>query len=73
MLPRPLAAGIKKVFSIARACVLLVSACAGLSVAQEMIMLEYWWVMPREAPKNAPRVIRVLGEKGERYEEVYAA
>ncbi len=44
----------------------------GAVQAQERNMLEYWWVMPREAVKNAPRVIRVIGAKGEKFEEVYA-
>ena len=43
----------------------------GTAVAEEEV-LRYFWVMPREAPEKAPRVIRVTGEKGERYEEVYA-
>lgn len=49
-----------------------VSMGIGVAEAQEMRMLDYWWVMPEETPENAPRVIRVTGEKGEKYEEVYA-
>ena len=44
----------------------------GAVQAQEQKLLDYWWVMPEETPENAPRVIRVTGEKGEKYEEVYA-
>ena len=44
---------------------------AGAAVAEEELM-RYHWVMPADAPEKAPRVIRVQGEKGERYEEVYA-
>ena len=39
---------------------------------QQQVLLDYWWVMPREEVQNAPRVIRVIGAKGERFEEVYA-
>lgn len=45
---------------------------AGSALADEEF-LRYWWVMPDAPAEKAPRVIRVLGEKGERYEEVYAA
>lgn len=44
----------------------------GAVQAQEQKLLDYWWVMPREEVKNAPRVIRVIGAKGEKFEEVYA-
>ena len=37
--------------------------------AQEQVIQNYWWVMPRETPQSAPRVIRVIGEKGAAYEE----
>lgn len=50
----------------------LASLGIGAVHAQEQAVLNYWWVMPEEAPASAPRVIRVLGEKGERYEEVYS-
>ncbi len=40
--------------------------------AQEQKLLDYWWVMPREEVQNAPRVIRVIGAKGGKFEEVYA-
>ena len=43
----------------------------GAVQAQEQKILDYWWVMPREEVQNAPRVIRVIGAKGERFEEVY--
>ena len=35
--------------------------------------LRYWWVLPDAPVEQTPRVIRVTGEKGERYEEVYTA
>lgn len=44
---------------------------AGPALAQEQDLLHYWWVMPREAPEHAPRVIRVIGAKGEAFEEVF--
>ncbi len=48
------------------------AACsAGTAVADEDL-LRYHWVMPEDKVESAPRVIRVLGEKGERYEEVFA-
>ncbi|MBR5888439.1 MAG: hypothetical protein IKY92_00120, partial [Akkermansia sp.] len=45
---------------------------AGSALADEEF-LRYWWVSPDAPAEKSPRVIRVLGEKGERYEEVYAA
>ncbi len=50
----------------------LAAVGAGPALADEAF-LRYWWVMPDAPAEKAPRVIRVLGEKGERYEEVYAA
>ncbi len=50
----------------------LAAVGAGSALADEEF-LRYWWVMPDAPAEKAPRVIRVLGEKGERYEEVYAA
>lgn len=44
----------------------------GVAQAHERVLLDYWWVMPEEEVRNAPRVVRVIGAKGERYEEVYA-
>ena len=44
----------------------------GTVQAQEQKLLDYWWVMPHEEVQNAPRVIRVIGAKGEKFEEVYA-
>ncbi len=44
---------------------------AGAAVADEEIM-RYYWVMPDAVSQKPSRVIRVMGEKGERYEEVYA-
>ena len=49
------------------------AAVGGVSQAQEQKLLDYWWVMPREEVQNAPRVIRVIGAKGERFEEVHSA
>lgn len=49
----------------------LAAFSAGTAVAEEELM-RYHWVMPEEKAEPAPRVIRVLGEKGERYETVYA-
>ncbi|MBR5878958.1 MAG: hypothetical protein IKY91_05350, partial [Akkermansia sp.] len=46
-------------------------ASMGISQAHEQAVMNYWWVMPEEAPASSARVIRVLGEKGERFEEVY--
>lgn len=46
-------------------------ASMGISQAHEQAVMNYWWVMPEEAPASTARVIRVLGEKGERYEELY--
>ena len=50
----------------------LAAVGAGSALADE-VFLRYWWVMPDAPAEKAPRVIRVLGEKGERYEGVYAA
>lgn len=47
-----------------------VGAGLGMAHAQERVTLDYWWVMPREETQNAPRVIRVTGEKGGTYESV---
>ncbi len=47
-----------------------VGAGLGMAHAQERVMLDYWWVMPREEAQHAPRVIRVTGEKGGTFEEV---
>ena len=42
-----------------------VSICGGGALAQEQVLLNYWSVLPQEDPSvNAPRVIRVSGEKG---------
>ena len=46
-------------------------ASMGISQAHEQAVMNYWWVMPEEAPASTARVIRVLGETGERYEELY--
>lgn len=43
----------------------------GAAQAQEQVLLDYWWVMPREEVQNTPRIIRVIGAKGEKFEEVY--
>ena len=49
----------------------LAAFSAGAAVADEEL-LRYYWLMPEDTPEKATQVIRVLGEKGERYEEVYA-
>ena len=49
----------------------LAAFSAGAAVADEEL-LRYYWMMPEDTPEKATQVIRVLGEKGERYEEVYA-
>lgn len=46
-------------------------ASMGISQAHEQAVMNYWWVRPEETPAHAARVIRVLGEKGERFEDVY--
>ena len=46
-------------------------ASMGISQAHEQAVMNYWWVRPEEAPAHASRVVRVLGEKGERFEDVY--
>ncbi len=48
----------------------VVGAGLGMAEAQERVVQNYWWIMPREAPQSAPRVIRVTGEKGSEYEEL---
>ncbi|MBR5195825.1 MAG: hypothetical protein IKW48_06770 [Akkermansia sp.] len=50
----------------------LLAAGAGIGVAgaQERTMLNYWWVMPQKEEPRAPRVLRVIGEKGSKYEQV---
>ena len=50
----------------------LLAAGAGMGVAgaQERTMLNYWWVMPQKEEPRAPRVLRVIGEKGSKYEQV---
>ncbi len=47
-----------------------IGASLGMADAQERVVQNYWWIMPREAPQSAPRVIRVTGEKGSEYEEL---
>ena len=49
----------------------LAAFSAGTAVAEEELM-RYHWVMPEDKAEPAPQVIRVLGEKGERYETVYS-
>ena len=46
-------------------------ASMGVTQAHEQAVMNYWWIRPVEAPAHAARVIRVLGEKGERFEDVY--
>ncbi len=40
----------------------------GMAEAQERVLLDYWWAMPRE--ESASRVLKVIGEKGEAFEAV---
>ena len=50
-----------------------VSVCGGSVLAQEQVLLNYWSILPQEeaaANANAPHAIRVIGEKGEAFEEV---
>ena len=50
-----------------------VSVCGGSVLAQEQVILNYWSVLPQEeaaAAAYAPHAIRVIGEKGEAFEEV---
>lgn len=49
----------------------MAAVSAGAAVADEEIM-RYYWVMPDAAPEKTPRVIRIQGEKGKLFEEVYA-
>ena len=44
---------------------------AGAAAADDEI-LRYYWIMPENASEKTSRVVRVQGEKGERYEEVYS-
>lgn len=46
-------------------------ASMGISQAHEQAVMNYWWVRPEAAPAHAASVVRVLGEKGERFEDVY--
>lgn len=46
-------------------------ASMGISQAHEQAVMNYWWVRPEAAPAHAAGVVRVLGEKGERFEDVY--
>ncbi len=47
--------------------------CMGVAQGQEQSLLDYWWVYNDEKPvvPDATQVLRVTGEKGEAYEEVY--
>lgn len=49
----------------------LAAVSAGTAVANEEL-LRYYWVMPEESAAEVPHVIRIQGEKGERYEEVFS-
>lgn len=44
----------------------------GFAHADE-VRVNYWWVYSDLKPVDAPRVIRVIGAKGESYEEVYGS
>lgn len=46
-------------------------ASMGIAQAHEQAVMNYWWVRPEEAPAPAASVIRVLGEKGESFEDAY--
>ena len=49
----------------------LAAFSAGAAVADEALM-HYHWIMPEEKVEKTPQVIRIQGEKGEKYEQVYA-
>ena len=49
----------------------LAAFSAGAAVADEALM-HYHWIMPEEKAEKTPQVIRIQGEKGEKYEHVYA-
>ena len=38
--------------------------------AQEQVLSNYYWVLPQQEPVHSTRVIKVTGEKGEKYDEV---
>ncbi len=38
--------------------------------AQEQVLRNYYWVLPQQEPVHSTRVIKVTGEKGEKYDEV---
>lgn len=38
--------------------------------AQEQVLSNYYWVLPQQEPVPSTRVIKVTGEKGEKYDEV---
>ena len=46
--------------------------CMGVAQGQEQVFLDYWWVY-NDSPSpvaDAVQILRVTGEKGEKYEEV---
>lgn len=49
--------------------------CMGVAQGQEQVLLDYWWVWNDELPQtsDSTRVLRVIGEKGERYVEETSA
>ena len=53
-----------------------VGAGLGVADAQEQVVQNYWWILPRETSQSAQSgsaqsVIRIIGEKGSAYEELY--
>lgn len=45
-------------------------AVGATASAQERVLSNYYWIRPQEEPVHATRVIKVTGEKGEKYDEV---
>lgn len=47
-------------------------AVGATASAQERVLSNYYWIRSQEEPVHATRVIKVLGEKGEKYNEVFS-
>ena len=47
-------------------------AVGATASAQERVLSNYYWIRPQEEPVHATRVIKVLGEKGEKYNEEFS-
>ena len=47
-------------------------AVGATASAQERVLHNYYWIRPQEEPVHATRVIKVHGEKGEKYNEVFS-